>query len=154
MAFCQFSFFGQFLDMCPCCLQKKHCPSAIRCHFSSSLRGFRVLMASISIAFGSQEEVLPPCPRCPKHCYHWFLVPKFPWLPIVGQKESMAFFVRYLHSSSRAACCHCVMVSGQMSWFIIALSVPGRSPEWKASMVPTLFSSHPAFAARELNAVM
>jgi hypothetical protein len=46
-------FFGQFLDMCPCCLQKKHHPSAMSRHFSSSLRGFRVLMASTSIAFGS-----------------------------------------------------------------------------------------------------
>jgi hypothetical protein len=51
VVFCQFSFFGQFLDMCPCCLQKKHCPSAMRCHFSSSLRGFQVLMVSTSIAF-------------------------------------------------------------------------------------------------------
>jgi hypothetical protein len=59
-------FFGQFLDMCPCCLQKKHHPSAISRHFSSSLREFRVLMASTSITFGSREEEPPPCPRCPK----------------------------------------------------------------------------------------
>jgi hypothetical protein len=140
--------------MCPCCLQKKHRPSAIRRHFSFSLRGFRVLMASTSIMFGLREEVLPPCLRCPKHHCHWFLVPRFPWLPIVGWEESMAFFVRYLRSSSHATCCHCAMVSGQTSWFIITLSVPSRSPEWKASMVPTLFSSHPAFMARELNAMM
>jgi hypothetical protein len=70
-------FFGQFLDMCPCCLQKKHRPSAISRRFSSSLRELWVLMASTSIAFGSREEE-PPCPRCPKQRCHWFLVPKFP----------------------------------------------------------------------------
>jgi hypothetical protein len=53
VAFCQLGFFGQFLDMCPCCLQKKHHPSAIRHRFSSLLRGFWVLMVSMSIAFGS-----------------------------------------------------------------------------------------------------
>jgi hypothetical protein len=46
-------FFGQFQDMCPCCLQKKHHPSAISRRLSLSLREFRVLMASTSIAFGS-----------------------------------------------------------------------------------------------------
>jgi hypothetical protein len=51
--FCQLGFFGQPLDMCPCCLQKKHRPSVIRHHFSSSLREFLVLMASTSITFGS-----------------------------------------------------------------------------------------------------
>jgi hypothetical protein len=53
VVFERLGFFGQFLDMCPCCLQKKHRPSTISCRFSSSLRGFRVLMASMSIAFGS-----------------------------------------------------------------------------------------------------
>jgi hypothetical protein len=56
----RFSFFGQFLDMCPCCLQKKHHPSAMSHRFSSSLKGFRVFMASTSIAFGLWEEELPP----------------------------------------------------------------------------------------------
>jgi hypothetical protein len=152
--FWQFGFFGQFLDMCPCCLQKKHCPSAIRRRFSSSLRGFRVLMASTSITFGSREEVPPPCPHCPKRCCHWFLVPRFPWFPIDGQKERMAFLVRYLCNSSCATCCHCVIVLGQTSQFMIAFSVPGCSPEWKALIVPLLLNSHPAFMARELNAVM
>jgi hypothetical protein len=49
-------FFGQCLDMCPCCLQKKHHPSAISRHFSSSLRGFRVLMASTSIDLGRERK--------------------------------------------------------------------------------------------------
>jgi hypothetical protein len=147
-------FLGQFLDICPCCLQKKHRPSAISHLFSSSLRGFRVLMASTSMAFGSREEEPPPCPRCPKQRCHWFLVPKFPWFPICGRKERMAFLARYLRISSRAACCHCGMVSGQISRFIMAFSVPGHNPERNASMVPALFNSHPAFAARELNAVM
>jgi hypothetical protein len=149
-----FGFFGQFLNICPCCLQKKHHPSAIsRCFFSSP-RGFLVLMASTSIAFGSQEEELPPCPCCPKRRCHWFLVPRFPWFPIDGWKERMAFLARYFHSLSHAAYCHCAMVSGHVSRFMIALSVPGHSPERKASIIPTLFNSHPAFAARELNAVM
>jgi hypothetical protein len=74
----QLGFFGQFLDMCPCCLQKKHRPSAISHRFSSSLRGFRVLMASMSIAFGSREEEPPPCLCCPKRHCHWFRVPRFP----------------------------------------------------------------------------
>jgi hypothetical protein len=147
-------FFGQFRDMCPCCLQKKHCPSAISRCFSSSLRGFQVLMASTSIAFGSQEEEPPPCPRCPKRHCHWFLVPKLPWFPICGRKERMAFLARYLRISSRATCCHCGMVSGQTSQFMIALSVPGHNPEWRASIVPALPNSQPAFAARELNAMM
>jgi hypothetical protein len=68
VVFGQLGFFGQFLDMCPCCLQKKHRPSAISRHFSSSLRGFLVLMVSMSIAFGSQEGEPPPCLRCPKRC--------------------------------------------------------------------------------------
>jgi hypothetical protein len=138
VAFKRLGFFGQFLDMCPCCLQKKHRPSAISRHFSSSLKGFWVLMASTSIAFGSREENPPPCPRCPKRHCHWFLVPKPLWFPICGQKERMAFFARYLRISSRAACCHCGMVSGQTSRFMIALSVPGRNPEWKASIVPAV----------------
>jgi hypothetical protein len=40
VAFWRLGFFGQFLDMCPCCLQKKHHPSAMSRFFSSSLRGF------------------------------------------------------------------------------------------------------------------
>jgi hypothetical protein len=154
VVFCQFGFFGQFLDMCPCCLQKKHHPSAMRHHFSLLLRGFQVLMVSTSIAFGSWEEVPPPCLHCPKHRCHWFLVPRFPWFPMDGRKERMAFLARYLCNSSCAACCHCVMVLGQMSQFMIALSVPRHSPEWKASIVPSLLNSHPAFAAKELNAIM
>jgi hypothetical protein len=66
----------------------------------------------------------------------------------------MAFFARYFHISSRAACCHCDMVSGHTLRFMMALRVPGHSPERKASIVPALLSSHPAFAARELNVVM
>jgi hypothetical protein len=93
----------------------------MRCCLSSSLRGFRVLIASTSIAFGSQEEVLPPCLRCPKRCCHWFLVPRFPWFPIDGQKERMAFLARYLRNSSHATCCHCGMVLGQTSQFMIVL---------------------------------
>jgi hypothetical protein len=147
-------FFGQFRDMCPCCLQKKHRPSAISRRFSSSLRGFWVLMASTSIAFGLREEEPPPCPHCPKRRCHWFWVPKFPWLPMDGQKERIAFLVRYFHNSSHAACCHWAMVLGQTSRFMIALRVPGRSPERNASIVPSLVSSHPTFAARELNAVI
>jgi hypothetical protein len=134
-AFRWFGFFGQFHDMCPCCLQKKHRPSAMSRFFSSSLRGFRVLMASTSIAFGSREGEPPPCLRCPKRCCHWFLVPRLPWFPICRQKERMAFLARYLRILSRAACCHCGMVSGQTSWFMIVLSVPGRNPEQKASIV-------------------
>jgi hypothetical protein len=152
--FWQFGFFGQFLDICPCYLQKKHCPSAIRCHFSSSLRGFWVLMASTSIAFGSQEEVPPPCPCCPKRRCHWFLVPRFPWFPIDRQKERMAFFARYFRSSSCAACCHCGIVLGQTSQFMMALRVPGHNPDRNASIIPSLLNSYPAFVARELNAVM
>jgi hypothetical protein len=152
--FGRFGFFGQFRDMCPCCLQKKHRPSAMSRLFSSSLRGFRVLMVSTSIAFGSQEEEPPPCPHCPKRRCHWFLVPKLPWFPICGRKERMAFLVRYLHTSSWAACCHCGIVSGQTSRFMIMLSVPGRNPERKASIIPVLLNSQPAFEARELNAVM
>jgi hypothetical protein len=53
VVFGRLGFFGQFLDMCPCCLQKKHHPSAMSRRFSSSLRGFQVLMASTSITFGS-----------------------------------------------------------------------------------------------------
>jgi hypothetical protein len=147
-------FFGQFQDMCPCCLQKKHRPSAISRRFSSSLRGFWVLIVSTSIAFGSREEELPPCPRCPKRLCHWALVPRFPWLLFCGRKERMAFLVRYFCSLSCAACCHCVMVLGQTSQFMITLRVPGRSPDRNMSMVPSLFNSHPAFAARELNVVM
>jgi hypothetical protein len=147
-------FFGQPLDICPCCLQKKQWPSAMSCHFSSSLSGFLVLMASTSITFGSQEEDPPPCPHCPKQCCHWFLVPKFPWFPIDGWKERMAFFARYFCNSSLVACCHCVIVFGQVSLFMMALRVPGRSPEWKVSIVPSLLSSHPAFMARELKAMM
>jgi hypothetical protein len=71
-------FFGQLLDTCPCCLQKKQRPSDMSRLFSSSLRGFQVLMASTSIAFGLREEEPPPCPRCPKRHCHWLLVPKFP----------------------------------------------------------------------------
>jgi hypothetical protein len=147
-------FFGQFLDMCPCCLQKKHRPSAMSHRFSSSLRGFRVLMVSTSMAFGSREEEPPPCPWCPKRRCHWFLVPKFPWFPIDGWKERIAFLARYFRNSSHAACCHWVMVLGQMSRFMIALRVPSRSPERNASIVPSFVNSHPAFAARELNVVM
>jgi hypothetical protein len=147
-------FFGQFLDMCPCCLQKKHHPSAMSHRFSSLLRGFQVLMASTSITFGLREEEPPPCPRCPKRHCHWFLVPRFPWFPICGRKERMAFLARYLCISSHAACCHCGMVSGHMSRFMIALSIPGCNPEQKASIVLALLNSHPAFAARELNMVM
>jgi hypothetical protein len=66
----------------------------------------------------------------------------------------MAFLARYLRISSHAACCHCGMVSGHTSQFMIALSVPGHNPKQKASIVPALLSSHPALAARELNAVM
>jgi hypothetical protein len=150
----QLGFFGQFHDICPCCLQKKHCPSAISRRFSSSLRGFQVLMALTSIAFGLQEEELPPCPRCPKCLCHWFLIPRFPGVLFCGWKERMAFLVRYFCSLSRAACCHCDMVLGQTSLFMIALRVPGHSPDQNASMVPSLSNSHPAFAARELNVVM
>jgi hypothetical protein len=152
--FRRLGFFGQFRDMCPCCLQKKHCPSTMSRFLSSSLRGFRVLMASTSIAFGSREEEPPPCPHCPKRRCHWFLVPKLPWFPICGWKERMAFLARYLHILSHAACYHCSIMSGHMSRFMIALSVPGRNPEWKASIVPALLNSQPAFAARELNAVI
>jgi hypothetical protein len=49
VAFGQLGFFGHPWDMCPCCLQKKHCPSAMRHCFSSLLSGFQVLMASTSI---------------------------------------------------------------------------------------------------------
>jgi hypothetical protein len=147
-------FFGQFRDMCPCCLQKKHRPSAISRRFSSLLRGFRVLMASTSIAFGLREEEPPPCLHCPKWRCHWFLVPKFPWFPIDGWKERIAFLARYFHNSSHATCCHWAMVLGQMSRFMIALRVPGRSPERNASIIPSLVNSHPAFTARELNAVI
>jgi hypothetical protein len=154
VVFGRFSFFGQFLDMCPCCLQKKHRPSAMSHHFSSSLRGFWVLIMSISIAFGSREEEPPPCPRCPKRRCHWFLVPRFPWLPVCGQKESMAFLVRYFCNSSHAACCHWAIVLGQTSQFMITLRVPGHSPDRNALIVPSFVNSHPAFAARELNVVM
>jgi hypothetical protein len=47
----RFGFFGQFLDICPCYLQKKHRPSAMSRCLSSSLREFRVFMMSTSIAF-------------------------------------------------------------------------------------------------------
>jgi hypothetical protein len=150
----RFGFFGQFLDMCPCCLQKKHHPSAISHCLSLSLRGFRVFMASTSITFRSREEELPPCPRCPKHLCHWALVPRFPWLLFWGQKDRIAFLARYFRSLSRTACCHWFMVLGQTSQFMIALRVPGRSPEQNTLIVPSLVNSHPAFVARELNVVM
>jgi hypothetical protein len=152
-AFERLGFLGQLRDMCPCYLQKKHRPSAMSRHLSSSLRD-RVLMASTSIAFGSREEELPPCLHCLKRLCHWFLVPKFPWLLFCGWKERMAFLARYFRSLSRATCYHWPMVLGQTSRFMIALRVPGQSPDRNASMVPSFVNSHPAFAVRELNAVM